>query len=186
MEVRGPIEAHTTSLVQNGWPRFPRMEVRGPIEAGRSPPTRRNPLRFRGWKSAAPLKPPHSLDRPCRFLRFRGWKSAAPLKPIQIVLPFADDRTGFRGWKSAAPLNRFPSGSSPANKKKDPRYAGIYRDMPGYSGMRPRRLRPMIVGVPPRVGAAYAGIGRRNCGSRLLIHQMAFNSNLGFRGFWGR
>ena len=33
--------------------------------------------------------------------------------------------------------------------------------------MRPRRLRPMIVGVPPRVGAAYAGIGRRNCGSRL-------------------
>ena len=46
--------------------------------------------------------------------------------------------------------------------------------MPGYSGMRPRRLRPMIVGVPPRVGAAYAGIGRRNCGSRLLIHQMAF------------
>ena len=62
----------------------------------------------------------------------------------------------------------------PANKKKDPRYAEIYRDMPGYSGMRPRRLRPMIVGVPPRVGAAYAGIGRRNCGSRLLIHQMAF------------
>ena len=62
----------------------------------------------------------------------------------------------------------------PANKKKDPRYAGIYRDMPGYSGMGPRRLRPMIVGVPPRVGAAYAGIGRRNCGSRLLIHQMAF------------
>ena len=62
----------------------------------------------------------------------------------------------------------------PANKKKDPRYAGIYRDMPGYSGMRPRRLRPMIVGVPPRVGAAYAGIGRRHCGSRLLIHQMAF------------
>ena len=48
------------------------------------------------------------------------------------------------------------------------------RDIPGYSGMRPRRLRPMIVGVPPRVGAAYAGIGRRNCGSRLLIHQMAF------------
>ena len=37
--------------------------------------------------------------------------------------------------------------------------------MPGYSGMRPRRLRPMIVGVPPRVGAVYAGIGRRNCGS---------------------
>ena len=23
----------------------------------------------------------------------------------------------------------------PANKKKDPRYAGIYRDMPGYSGI---------------------------------------------------
>ena len=42
----------------------------------------------------------------------------------------------------------------PANKKKDPRYTGIYRDMPGYSGMRPRRLRPMIVGVPlePGVG----------------------------------
>ena len=68
-----------------------------------------------------------------------------------------------------------PGGArNPPAKKKDPRYAGIYRDMPGYSGMRPRRLRPMIVGVPPRVGAAYAGIGRRNCGSRLLIHQMAF------------
>ena len=67
-----------------------------------------------------------------------------------------------------------PALAMPANKKKDPRYAEIYRDMPGYSGMRPRRLRPMIVGVPPRVGAAYAGIGRRNCGSRLLIHQMAF------------
>ena len=67
-----------------------------------------------------------------------------------------------------------PALAMPANKKKDPRYAGIYRDMPGYSGMGPRRLRPMIVGVPPRVGAAYAGIGRRNCGSRLLIHQMAF------------
>ena len=24
---------------------------------------------------------------------------------------------------------------SPANKKKDPRYTGIYRDMPGYSGI---------------------------------------------------
>ena len=69
---------------------------------------------------------------------------------------------------------RPPALAMPANKKKDPRYAEIYRDMPGYSGMRPRRLRPMIVGVPPRVGAAYAGIGRRNCGSRLLIHQMAF------------
>ena len=69
---------------------------------------------------------------------------------------------------------RLPALAMPANKKKDPRYAGIYRDMPGYSGMGPRRLRPMIVGVPPRVGAAYAGIGRRNCGSRLLIHQMAF------------
>ena len=78
----------------------------------------------------------------------------------------------------------------PANKKKDPRYTGIYRgytgiyrDMPGYSGMRPRRLRPMIVGVPPRVGAAYAGIGRRHCGSRLLIHQMAFKPR--FPGVWG-
>ena len=70
--------------------------------------------------------------------------------------------------------SRRPALAMPANKKKDPRYAEIYRDMPGYSGMRPRRLRPMIVGVPPRVGAAYAGIGRRNCGSRLLIHQMAF------------
>ena len=78
----------------------------------------------------------------------------------------------------------WPERMVPANKKKDPRYTGIYRDipgytgicrdMPGYSGMRPRRLRPMIVGVPPRVGAAYAGIGRRNCGSRLLIYQMAF------------
>ena len=55
-----------------------------------------------------------------------------------------------------------------------PGYTEICRDIVGYSGMGPRRLRPMIVGVPPRVGAAYAGIGRRNCGSRLLIHQMAF------------
>ena len=42
----------------------------------------------------------------------------------------------------------------PANKKKDPRYTRIYRDMPGYSGMRPRRLRPMIVGVPLEPGVA--------------------------------
>ena len=76
----------------------------------------------------------------------------------------------FNEWTEIEP----PALAMPANKKKDPRYAEIYRDMPGYSGMRPRRLRPMIVGVPPRVGAAYAGIGRRNCGSRLLIHQMAF------------
>ena len=45
----------------------------------------------------------------------------------------------------------------PANKKKDPRYAGIYRDMPGYSGMRPRRLRPMIVGVPLEPGVGGMG-----------------------------
>ena len=63
---------------------------------------------------------------------------------------------------------RPPALAMPANKKKDPRYAEIYRDMPGYSGMRPRRLRPMIVGVPPRVGAAYAGIGRRNCGIKTV------------------
>ena len=31
----------------------------------------------------------------------------------------------------------------PANKKKDPRYTGIYRDMPGYSGMRPA-VRPTV------------------------------------------
>ena len=52
-----------------------------------------------------------------------------------------------------------------------PGYAGICRDIVGCA---PRRLHPMIVGVPPRVGAAYTGIGQRNCGSRLLIHQMAF------------
>ena len=46
---------------------------------------------------------------------------------------------------------------APANKKKDPRYAGIYRDMPGYSGMRPRRLRPMIVGVPLEPGVGGMG-----------------------------
>ena len=45
----------------------------------------------------------------------------------------------------------------PANKKKDPRYAGIYRDMPGYSGMGPRRLRPMIVGVPLEPGVGGMG-----------------------------
>ena len=45
----------------------------------------------------------------------------------------------------------------PANKKKDPRYTGIYRDMPGYSGMRPRRLRPMIVGVPLEPGVGGMG-----------------------------
>ena len=28
-----------------------------------------------------------------------------------------------------------PALAMPANKKKDPRYAGIYRDMPGYSGI---------------------------------------------------
>ena len=38
--------------------------------------------------------------------------------------------------------------------------------------MRPRRLRPMIVGVPPRVGAAYAGIGRRNCGSAIARERL--------------
>ena len=42
-------------------------------------------------------------------------------------------------------------------QKKDPRYAGIYRDMPGYSGMRPRRLRPMIVGVPLEPGVGGMG-----------------------------
>ena len=45
----------------------------------------------------------------------------------------------------------------PANKKKDPRYTGIYRDMPGYSGMGPRRLRPMIVGVPLEPGVGGMG-----------------------------
>ena len=50
-----------------------------------------------------------------------------------------------------------PSALVPANKKKDPRYAGIYRDMPGYSGMGPRRLRPMIVGVPLEPGVGGMG-----------------------------
>ena len=40
-------------------------------------------------------------------------------------------------------LTQPPALAMPANKKEDPRYTGIYRDMPGYSGMRPRRLRPM-------------------------------------------
>ena len=41
------------------------------------------------------------------------------------------------------------SPESSANKKRIrdmPGYTEIYRDIPGYSGMRPRRLRPMIVG----------------------------------------
>ena len=38
-----------------------------------------------------------------------------------------------------------------------PRYTGIYRDMPGYSGMGPRRLRPMIVGVPLEPGVGGMG-----------------------------
>ena len=57
--------------------------------------------------------------------------------------------------------------------------------MPGYSGMRPRRLRPMIVGVPPRVGAAYAG----DRPTKLWIKTFDPSngpSNLGFRGFGGR
>ena len=48
----------------------------------------------------------------------------------------------------------------PANKKRIrdiPRYTEIYRDMPGYSGMRPRRLRPMIVGVPLEPGVGGMG-----------------------------
>ena len=45
----------------------------------------------------------------------------------------------------------------PANKKKDPRYAEICRDIVGYSGMRPRRLRPMIVGVPLEPGVGGMG-----------------------------
>ena len=37
----------------------------------------------------------------------------------------------------AGSAGRPPALAMPANKKKDPRYAEIYRDMPGYSGMRP-------------------------------------------------
>ena len=38
-----------------------------------------------------------------------------------------------------------------------PRYAGICRDIVGYSGMGPRRLRPMIVGVPLEPGVGGMG-----------------------------
>ena len=46
-------------------------------------------------------------------------------------------------WSPRVKLTQPPALAMPANKKEDPRYTGIYRDMPGYSGMRPRRLRPM-------------------------------------------
>ena len=37
-----------------------------------------------------------------------------------------------RDWAGSRPPSGPPALAMPANKKKDPRYAGIYRDMPGY------------------------------------------------------
>ena len=72
----------------------------------------------------------------------------------EVYRTFAREYIWYRRDGVFVPL---PAALVPANKKKDPRYAGIYRDMPGYSGMRPRRLRPMIVGVPLEPGVGGMG-----------------------------
>ena len=66
------------------------------------------------------------------------------------------DITGLTGMQIVRDIAHgvAPQGYRPANKKKDPGYTGICRDIVGCA---PRRLHPMIVGVPPRVGAAYTG-----------------------------